>query len=192
VHGDICVGHVKGLERHATSEYGHYWKWRAELDCIAAAAKKCELPMADELSKCVCCTHTKHKAVGNICKSTMTRYEPCSRVFSSSPSLPLLCSACTSRCRGEAAYAEAGSSVKGRQYGPVIERRVQSWPCSSRRSGSSRLEPKVGSEVVSSQEGLDVAPTFPTDIRARTRSDIGLSVDGEAGTTSATAQIVES
>jgi hypothetical protein len=140
----------------------------------------------------VCAAHTQHKAVGNICKSTMTRYEPCSRVFSSSPSLPLLCSACTSRCRGEAAYAEAGSSVKGRQYGPVIERRVQSWPCSSRRSGSSRLEPKVGSEVVSSQEGLDVAPTFPTDIRARTRSDIGLSVDGEAGTTSATAQIVES
>jgi hypothetical protein len=43
----------------------------------------------------------------------------------------------------------------------------------------------VGSEVVS-QEGPDVAlePTFPTDIRERTRSGIGLSVGGEAGATS--------
>ena len=30
-------------------------------------------------------------------------------------------------------------------------------------------------------------PTFPTDIRARTRSDIGLSADGKAETTSVTA-----
>jgi hypothetical protein len=39
------------------------------------------------------------------------------------------------------------------------------------------------------QERLDVAPepTFPTDIRARTRSDIGLSVDRKAETTSVTA-----
>jgi hypothetical protein len=30
-------------------------------------------------------------------------------------------------------------------------------------------------------------PTFPTDIKARTRSDIGLSADGKAETTSVTA-----
>jgi hypothetical protein len=67
VHGDICVDHVKGLERHAMSDYGHYCKWRAELDCIAiaAAAKKCELPMAGELSKCVLHTHNTKTAVEN-------------------------------------------------------------------------------------------------------------------------------
>ena len=33
---------------------------------IAAAAKKCELPMADELSKCVLHTHNTKIAVENV------------------------------------------------------------------------------------------------------------------------------
>jgi hypothetical protein len=45
----------------------------------------------------------------------------------------------------------------------------------------------VGSEVVRKRPDVAPEPTFPTDIRARTRSDIGLSADGKAETTSVTA-----
>jgi hypothetical protein len=45
----------------------------------------------------------------------------------------------------------------------------------------------VGSEVVRKRPDVAPEPTFPTDIRARTRSDIGLSVDRKADTTSVTA-----
>jgi hypothetical protein len=48
--------------------------------------------------------------------------------------------------------------------------------------------PGTQSGLGGSQERPDVAPepTFPTDIRARTRSDIGISADGKAETTSVT------
>jgi hypothetical protein len=47
----------------------------------------------------------------------------------------------------------------------------------------------IQSGLGGSQQRPDVAPepTFPTDIRASTRSDIGLSADGKAETTSVTA-----
>jgi len=67
-------------------------------------------------------------------------------------------------------------------------------PPSSTAPGLSKQEEQVESPgtqsgLGGSQERPDVAPepTFPTDIRARTRSDIGLSADGKAETTSVTA-----
>jgi hypothetical protein len=65
-------------------------------------------------------------------------------------------------------------------------------PSSSTAPALSKQEEQVESPgtqsgLGGSQERPDVAPTFPTDIRARTRSDIGLSADGKAETTSVTA-----
>jgi hypothetical protein len=68
-------------------------------------------------------------------------------------------------------------------------RRAQSEQLALFKQAEQVESPGAQSGLGGSQEGPDVAlePTFPTGIRARTRSVIGLSVGGGAGTTSVTA-----